>query len=77
MIEHYLGETPVLKNAPTLSLLDPEGRDEALERLPELILKPREGFRAKGLVMDPEADAETISQTRRAVKQDPTAWVAQ
>ena len=77
MIEHYLGEAPILKNAPTLSLLDPEGRDEALERLAELVLKPREGFGAKGLVMGPEADAETIIQARRAVKQDPTAWIAQ
>lgn len=77
MIEHYLGEAPILQNAPTLSLLEPEGRDETLERLPELVLKPRGGFGAKGLIIGPEADAETISQTRRAVKQDPTAWVAQ
>lgn len=77
MIERYLGETPILQNAPTLSLLEPEARDEALERLPELVLKPREGFGAKGLVLGPEADAETISQARRDVKQNPAAWVAQ
>ena len=77
MIERYLGEAPILKNAPTLSLLEPEGRNEALERLPELVLKPREGFGAKGLVLGPEADAETISQARHAVRQNPAAWVAQ
>src|SRR3712207_1327656 len=43
MIEHYLGEKPLLKNVPTLSPVEPEGRKEVLDRLHKLVLKPREG----------------------------------
>lgn len=56
MIEHYLGEAPILRNAPTFSLLDPGDRAEALERLPELVLKPREGYGGKGILIGSEAD---------------------
>jgi uncharacterized circularly permuted ATP-grasp superfamily protein len=77
MIEHYLGEEPVLRNAPTISLLDPEDREEVLDRLPELVLKPREGYGGLGVVIGPEADEETLEQARRDARANPAGFVAQ
>jgi len=77
IIERYLGEQPILENVPTLSLADPEQKEEVLERLNELVLKPREGYGGQGLVIGPEADREDLERARRAVQENPTGFVAQ
>ncbi|HET7478055.1 MAG TPA: circularly permuted type 2 ATP-grasp protein [Rubrobacteraceae bacterium] len=77
MIEHYLGEKPILNNAPTISLADPEQRAETLDRLPELVLKPREGYGGLGVIIGPEADRETLDEARRNVEKNPEGFVAQ
>ena len=77
MIERYLGEKPLIKNAPTFSPSEPDQREEVLDRLGELVLKPREGYGGKGLVVGPEADREDLEKARREVKEDPTDFVAQ
>jgi uncharacterized circularly permuted ATP-grasp superfamily protein len=77
MIERYLGEEPLLRNVATLSPSEPEQMEEVLDRLDELVLKPREGYGGKGLVIGPEANREDLEQARRAVEKDPTAFVAQ
>ena len=77
MIKRYLGEEPVLRNVRTFSLSDPEQRAEILDRLEELVIKPREGYGGKGLVIGPEADREELERARRDVKDNPAGFVAQ
>jgi len=77
MIEHYLGERPILQNAPTYSLVEKEARAEVLDRLPELVLKPREGYGAQGMLIGPEASREDLDETIRRVKENPAGFVAQ
>lgn len=77
MIERYLGEKPLLQNAPTLSPVEPEEREEVLNRLDELVLKPREGAGGQGLVIGPEADREDLEDARREMEENPTSFVAQ
>lgn len=77
MIRHYLDEEPILKNAPTHSLSDPEQRGEALDRLDELVLKPREGYGAQGLLVGPEADREELDQARERASEDPEQFIVQ
>jgi carboxylate-amine ligase len=77
MIERYLEEKPILKNVPTFSLSDPQQRAEALERLDELVIKPREGYGGKGIVVGPEASQEDLESVRRSVKEKPIDFVAQ
>ena len=77
MIRHYLDEEPLLQGAHTLSLADPEKRAEALERLPEMVLKPREGYGGKGILIGPEASREEIEDARRLVEKRPIGFVAQ
>lgn len=77
MIEHYLGERPILKNAKTYSLLDPETRREVIDRLPELVLKPREGYGAQGMLIGPEATREELDAAVRRMDENPAGFVAQ
>ncbi len=77
MIEAYLGEEPVLRNAPTIPLWEPSLRSEVLDRLPEMVLKPRDGFGGKGVIIGPEAEAEELEQARREVEENPVGFIAQ
>jgi uncharacterized circularly permuted ATP-grasp superfamily protein len=77
MIEHYLGETPILRNAPTYALTEEETRAEVLARLPEMVVKPREGYGAQGILVGPEALPDDIDTARRNIKKDPTKFIAQ
>ncbi len=77
MIERYLGERPILQNAPTYSLIEEETRAEVLDRLPELVLKPREGYGARGMLIGPEASREDLDDAVRRVKQHPAGFVAE
>lgn len=77
MIRHYLSEEPIIENAHTHSLIDPDQRDEALSRLDELVLKPREGYGGQGLVVGPEADEETVNRARDHAEANPVNFVAQ
>ncbi|WP_119068914.1 circularly permuted type 2 ATP-grasp protein [Rubrobacter indicoceani] len=77
MIRTYLKEDPLLSSATTLPLADPDRRGEALDRLPELVLKPREGYGGLGVVIGPEADEATLAEARRNVSGNPDAFIAQ
>jgi carboxylate-amine ligase len=77
MIEHYLNETPILENAPTYALTQEETRAEVLERLPEMVAKPREGYGAQGILIGPEALPGDIDAARRNINRDPTQFIAQ
>lgn len=77
MIQNYLGEEPILANAPTHSFIKPEQRDEALSRLDELVLKPREGYGGQGLVVGPEADEGAVNEARDNARENPANFIAQ
>ena len=48
MVRFYLGEEPLLRSVPSFDLADRGGREAALERLDELVIKPRDGFGGHG-----------------------------
>lgn len=77
MIEHYLGEEPILRNAPTYSLVESEGGKETMDRLEELVLKPREGSGAQGLLVGPESSTEEVESARQSAKDAPVNFIAQ
>ncbi|MGF1470509.1 MAG: circularly permuted type 2 ATP-grasp protein [Rubrobacteraceae bacterium] len=77
MIRAYLDEEPILANAPTHSLSEPDHRDETLNRLDELVLKPREGYGAQGLLVGPEANQEEVESARQHARENPTNFIAQ
>ncbi len=77
MIEEYLGAAPILRNAPTYALTEEETRAGVLERLPEMVVKPREGYGAQGILVGPEALPDDIAAARRNISKDPTQYIAQ
>jgi len=77
MIEFYLGEEPLLRSVPSYDLADEAGRRAAMERLDELVIKPRGGFGGDGVTIMPRA---TEPQRRRALgllRRRPERFIAQ
>jgi uncharacterized circularly permuted ATP-grasp superfamily protein len=77
MIDFYLGEEPLLRSVPSFDLSDPEDRARAMERLDELVIKPRGGFGGHGVTIMPRA---TEPQRQRAVgllRRRPEQFIAQ
>ncbi len=77
MISYYLGEDVLLDNVPTYPCVDPERREEVLDRLDELVLKPVDGYGGVGIVIGPHAGPGELADVAEAIRADPAGWVAQ
>ncbi len=77
LIRYYLNEEPVLKNVDTWRVGDAEAREEVLDRLDELVLKPVDGSGGKGIVIGPRATEAELDELRGKVLEDPRSWIAQ
>ena len=77
LIEYYLGEKPILPNARTYRLDDPEVREHCLNRLDQLVFKPVEGSGGNGIVIGPKATEAELEAVRDRVLAAPRAWIAQ
>nr|WP_246598769.1 circularly permuted type 2 ATP-grasp protein [Nocardia tengchongensis] len=76
-IEYYLGEKPILPNVDSYRCWEPAERDEVLDRVAELVIKPVEGSGGYGIVIGPAASTRELEATRRKVRADPRGWIAQ
>jgi len=77
MVRFYLGEEPLLRSVASFDLSDESARGAALERLDELVVKPRDGFGGQGVTIMSRA---TPAQRRRAiglVRRRPAGFIAQ
>jgi uncharacterized circularly permuted ATP-grasp superfamily protein len=77
MIRFYLGEEPLVASVPTYDLGDPAQLHEVLERLDELVIKPRTGFGGYGVVIVPHASREDRDRVEREIRRNPRRYVAQ
>ncbi|MGV0037326.1 circularly permuted type 2 ATP-grasp protein [Mycobacterium colombiense] len=77
MIEYYLGEKPLLANVETLRCWLDDEREEALDRIDELVIKPVEGSGGYGIVFGPEASAKELAAAAKKIRDDPRSWIAQ
>jgi uncharacterized circularly permuted ATP-grasp superfamily protein len=77
LIRFLLGEEPLLPSVETFDLARPERLEEALDRLDELVVKPRAGYGGEGVVICPHAEPAEVERVRAAVQADPSAFVAQ
>lgn len=71
LVRLHLGEEPRLRSVPTWDAAD------VLDRLDELVLKPRTGSGGWGVTVMPHADAAARAAARAAVLTRPSDWVAQ
>jgi uncharacterized circularly permuted ATP-grasp superfamily protein len=77
MIRFYLGEEPLLPSVRTYDLADPAVLEEALDRLDELVVKPRSGYGGHGVVICAHAEREDLELLRTAVRAAPGTFIAQ
>jgi uncharacterized circularly permuted ATP-grasp superfamily protein len=77
MIEFYLGEKPLLHSVPSYDLSDPDARKTAMERLDELVIKPRGGFGGHGVTIMPRASEPERKRAVAVVRRRPERFVAQ
>jgi uncharacterized circularly permuted ATP-grasp superfamily protein len=77
MVRFYLGEEPLVESVPTYDLGEPDVLGEALERLGDLVVKPRTGFGGHGVVIVPHATREDRNRVERAIRATPTRFIAQ
>jgi uncharacterized circularly permuted ATP-grasp superfamily protein len=77
MIRFYLGEEPILENATTYLLSDPEVLEHVLARVDQLVVKPTGESGGRGVMIGPHADDAEIEQMREILRIHPERWIAQ
>ncbi len=77
LIRYYLAEEPVLNNVDTWRLEDPEQREEVIDRLDELVVKPVDGSGGKGIIIGPKATRAELDEARARILSSPRGWIAQ
>jgi uncharacterized circularly permuted ATP-grasp superfamily protein len=77
IIEYYLGEKPLLANVDTFRCWLDDEREEVLDRVGELVIKPVEGSGGYGIVFGPEASNKDLTAISKKIRDDPRGWIAQ
>ncbi|MUL48533.1 circularly permuted type 2 ATP-grasp protein [Mycobacterium sp. CBMA293] len=77
IIEYYLGEKPLLANVDTYRCWFDDEREEVLDRIRELVIKPVEGSGGYGIVFGPDASEREIAMICKKIRNDPRGWIAQ
>ena len=77
IIEYYLGEKPLLANVDTYRCWLDEEREEVLDRIDELVIKPVEGSGGYGIVFGPDASEKELAAVSKKIGTDPRGWIAQ
>jgi uncharacterized circularly permuted ATP-grasp superfamily protein len=77
MVGFYLGEQPLLRSVPTYDPAEPAMLEMILERIDELVIKPRSGHGGYGVVIGPHARREDLRATAAALARSPERFVAQ
>jgi uncharacterized circularly permuted ATP-grasp superfamily protein len=77
LIRYYLREEPIIRNVDTWRLEEDAAREEVMDRLAELVVKPVDGSGGKGIVIGPVATPAELDALRTRVLADPRGWIAQ
>ena len=77
LVRFQLGEEPAVRSVRCFDLGDPVDREQALERLDELVVKPRTGSGGRGVTVLPRATAQQRRDALAQVLRAPGEWVAQ
>ena len=77
MIRFYLGEEPLVPSVRTYDLADPRCREEVLDRLDEMVVKPRAAFGGVGVFVGPQSSERERARVAADLHTDPEAFIAQ
>jgi len=77
MVRFYLREEPLLPSVRTFDLQQGDALEEALDRLDELVVKPRGGYGGIGVVICAHAAREDLDALRGRLRESPGEFIAQ
>lgn len=77
LIRFYLDEEPLLRNTPSYDLGDPEQRATVMDRLDEVVVKPRWTFGGQDIVIGPRTPTERIQRLATSIRKSPERYIAQ
>jgi len=77
LIRFYLDEEPILQNTTSYDLGDPEQRAQVMDRLDEVVIKPRWTFGGQDIVIGPRTPLEKIQQLATSIRKSPERFIAQ
>jgi uncharacterized circularly permuted ATP-grasp superfamily protein len=77
LIRFFLGEQPILPSVPTYDLQRPEHLEEVLDRLGELVVKPRNGSGGEGVRICARESDDEVAELRDELAAHPEGFVAQ
>jgi uncharacterized circularly permuted ATP-grasp superfamily protein len=77
MVRFYLGEEPIVRSVSTYDLGEPSVREGILERVDEIVVKPRDGYGGEGVVVCAHAHEEDRRRAAELIRREPEHYVAQ
>ena len=77
MVEYYLGEKPILHNAPTYLPYYEEDRRYVLDQLEKLVIKDVSEAGGYGVVFGKDLSPERAGEMRQLIADEPRRWIAQ
>lgn len=77
MVKYYLGEEPVLQNAPTYLPYYKEDYDYVLENISKLVIKDVSEAGGYGVVFGRDLSPQKLSELKQLIVDDPRRWIAQ
>ena len=77
MVEYYLGEKAILKNAPTYLPVFDEDREYVLDNMERLVVKDVAEAGGYGVVFGSSMSAQELERFRNAVRSEPRRFIAQ
>ena len=77
MVRFYLGEEPLLASVPTHDPTRPGVLEMTLDRIAEVVVKPRSGHGGIGVVVGPRSDAQTLNEISRELAVNPERFIVQ
>jgi len=77
MIRFYLGQDPLVRSVGTYDLTRGESLVEVLDRLGEMVVKPRSAYGGEGVFIGPTAPAAERDRVAAEIQAAPEDWIAQ
>lgn len=77
MVKYYLGEEPILRNAPTYLPYFKEDYDYVMENIGRLVIKDVSEAGGYGVVFGSGLEPEKLGELKRLVAEQPRRWIAQ
>jgi uncharacterized circularly permuted ATP-grasp superfamily protein len=77
MVKYYLGESPILQNAPTYLPVFDEDRSYVIDNISRLVIKDVSEAGGYGVMFGRDLSRERTAEMIDLIKRDPRRWIAQ